>query len=236
MLSGINKLRQRNSVAVVLVLCLSVAGCATRNGTNQASAGKTDDECNPWVAAVAGAIGGALLTKGNDRAKGAAIGAGVGSLACLAWNYNSRQTKTAAQTQEDYRAVNRGQLPSRSTVTRYDTSLDSGGRVSPGSKLVVSSNIEVVQGTSDKAVVIEEELKLNRPDGTELKTIRKRANDNTSAGAYRTTYSVTMPEGVQQGQYPIQTALYVNGERMAGKNLQMQVVQGLQGIVIALSE
>lgn len=226
------------SIVAVLVVCVGVAGCATRpQGTGQANAqSQAEDDCNPLLLGIGGALLGGLLSKGNNRVKGAALGAGLASLACVAWNYNARQTKTAAQVERDYKTANQGQLPTRSTVTRYDTSIDSGGRVSPGNKLVLNSNIEVVKGTTDKELVVEEELRMNRPDGSELRKVRKKANEIQGAGGYSTTYSIGMPEGVPQGEYPIQTALYVNGERAAGRNLKMQVVVGPQGAVVAMAE
>ena len=200
----------RNPIVAAVAVCLCVAGCATPGG----GPGNADSGCDPRAAALVGGVIGALLGGGSNRLKGAAIGAGLASLACVALNYNSRQTKTAAQVQQDYMASNRGQLPTRSAVTRYETNLDSGGVVRPGNRMVVNSEIEVVQGTADNNPVIEEELRLSRPDGRELKRIRKKANANEGAGGFSTTFSLSMPEGVPQGQYPIQTVLYLNGQQV----------------------
>ncbi len=89
--------------------------------------------------------------------------------------------------------------------------------------MTVVSNIEVVQGTKDQQPLLEEELTLVRPDGSEVKS-RKRANENQDAGAYMTSYSMTMPAGVPQGIYPVKTALFMNGEKVAAKDMSMQVV------------
>lgn len=228
-------LKLRNSIIAVLVACIGVSGCVTTQGggTQATVQNSADNECSAGTAAIVGGIIGALLANGKNRVRGAALGAGLASLACVAWNYNSKQTKTAAQVQQEYMSVNRGQLPIRSTVTRYDSSLESGGTVARGREMVVASNIEVVQGTSDKSLLIEEELQLTRPDGKEMK-VRKKANDKQGGGEYSTKYSVTMPEGVQQGEYPVQTVLYVNGERVASKNMKMQVVSMPHGELVAL--
>mgnify|MGYP003382260886 CR=1 FL=1 len=81
-------------IVTVLVVCVGTAGCATRpQADNQTNAqGQAEDECNPLVLGIAGAVLGGVLARGKNRAKGAALGAGLASLACVAWNYNSRQT------------------------------------------------------------------------------------------------------------------------------------------------
>lgn len=220
----ITRTNLRNAILALTVTTLVTAGCATtRGGGTQASADTGDDsECSAGTAALVGGVLGALLADGKNRVRGAALGAGLASLACVAWNYNSKQTKTAAQVQQGYMAANQGQIPTRSRVTRYDTQLGSGGKVSPGGKMVVTSNIEVVQGSADKTVLIEEEMLLKRPDGKDIKG-RKVASDK-EGGGYSTTFSIALPEGVQQGEYPVQTNLYVNGEKASSKTMKMQVV------------
>lgn len=236
MIQTMTRLKLRNSIIVVLVASIGAAGCATTQvGQTSATAQENaDNECSASTAAIIGGILGALLTDGKNRVRGAALGAGLASLACVAWNYNSKQTKTAAQVEQEYKVANAGQLPVRSTVTRYESSLESGGTIARGKEMLVASNIEIVQGTADKSPVIEEEFQLSGTDGKEIKRTRKKANDNQGAGGYSTRFSIKMPEGVPQGEYPVQTVLYVNGERVAEKNLKVQVVSLPHGELVAL--
>jgi len=223
----------RNST-ISVVIALFATGCATPGGGGNQASGGASDQCNPGIAALAGAAVGGLLAQGNNRVRGAALGAGLASLACVAWNYNVKQTKTAEQAQTEYKAANLGQLPERSKVTRYETRFDPSAKVPPGGKLTVVSIIEVVQGTKDQKPLLEEELTLVRPDGSEVKS-RKKANENQGAGAYLTSYSMTMPTGVPQGVYPVKTALFMNGEKVASKDMSMQVVSLPSGEMVAFA-
>jgi hypothetical protein len=224
----------RNSTISVVVIALFATGCATPRGGDRQASGGASDQCNLGIAALAGAAVGGLLAQGNNRVRGAALGAGLASLACVAWNYNVKQTKTAEQVQTEYKAANLGQLPERSKVTRYETRFDPSAKVPPGGKLTVVSNIEVVQGAKDQKPLLEEELTLVRPDGSEVKS-RKKANENQGAGAYMTSYSMTMPTGVPQGVYPVKTALFMNGEKVASKDMSMQVVSIPSGEMVAFA-
>lgn len=227
----------RNSVIAVLVTSVGVAGCVTTNTSPSqtgGSASTADDGCNVGIFALAGAVAGGLLAKGNDRLKGAALGAGIASLACAAWNYNVKQTKTAEQVQTEYKTVNAGRLPTESKVTSFTTKFEPNGNVKPGGRMVAVSNIEVVQGTDGVKPVIEEELTLVKPDGTEQKSPKKIANEASGGGAFQTTFSMNMPQGVPQGIYPVKTALYVNGKPAGTNKLSMQVVANPDGTMIAL--
>lgn len=211
----------RNGVIAVVVTTLAIAGCANNP---PGSGTESNSDCNPAFAAGVGAILGGLLANGNNRVRGAALGAGIGSLACLAWNYHSKQTKTADQIQREYRAANRGSLPAESQIVRYDTRFDPTNRISPGGQLTIASNIEVIQGRSDhSSPLVEEEIVLVKPDGSEVRS-RKPANEGLGAGGYQSRFTMTMPLGVQQGIYPVRTALYVNGRRADEKSLSLQVV------------
>lgn len=220
-----SRLTKKTGIAC-LSITLCVAGCATPHGGGTQSAGSASGECNAAMAAGVGALLGALVAKGNNRVKGAAIGAGLGALACVAWNHNARQTKTAEQTQIEYRNANQGQLPEATQLTGYQSRIDPGSHIKPGSTITVTSDIEVVQGTRDiGAVAIEEELVMQRPDGQTIKA-KKQANEGSkgATGGYQTSYTLKMPEGIPQGAYPVKTSLYLNGKLAAERNLDMQVV------------
>jgi hypothetical protein len=82
----------------VLTTVLAVAGCQSPGGP-AGSAGV--DPCNPAIGALVGGALGALVGGGDNRGKGAVIGAGLGALACVAVNAASRQTRTADQVEDD---------------------------------------------------------------------------------------------------------------------------------------
>lgn len=229
------KMLARNATIALMIAAMAATGCATHGGAqgdSKSAGGSTG--CDPTIAAGVGAILGGLLASGNNRVKGAALGAGLASLACLAWNYNSEQTKTAEQVQHEYKAANRGALPTQSQVVRYDTRFDPTNKVTPGKQLTLASTIEVVQGSADtSAPVIEEEMTIVKPDGSEIKA-RKQANEGHGAGGYKTSFAMAMPVGVPQGDYPVRTALYVNGKKTDEKRLSMQVVAVETGEFLAL--
>lgn len=221
--------------ACALIASVGLAGCAAPQGGYQGGMAQTDTaECNEAGAAVLGALLGAAISKGHNRVRGAAAGAGLASLACAAFNYNSRQTKSAAQVQQEYRTANRGALPARNRLVRYDTMMDGGGRLQAGSKMNVRSDIEVVQGSSDQPPRLEEEFVLHRPDGSEVRQ-RKPANANgAGAGAFSTNFTLNMPQGVSQGAYPVDMTLFLDGQAVARRKLNAQIVLLETGTKLAL--
>jgi hypothetical protein len=50
-----------------------------------------------------------------------------------------------------------------------------------------------------------------------------------------TSYSMTMPAGVPQGVYPVKTALFMNEEKVASKDMSMQVVSIPGGEMVAFA-
>jgi crotonobetainyl-CoA:carnitine CoA-transferase CaiB-like acyl-CoA transferase len=83
-------------------------------------------ECSPATAAMIGAALGALIAD-DSRGKGAAIGAGLGALACYIINTQSRQTEAGADVDRRYKADNQGALPAQPLVTQFDTAFNAGG-------------------------------------------------------------------------------------------------------------
>ena len=88
------------SMAVCAIFAASSAGCAGPNklaGDPDAGSG----DCNMVGAAIVGGLLGAAVG-GKDKLKGAAIGAGLASLACLAVNARSQQTASAEEARSQY--------------------------------------------------------------------------------------------------------------------------------------
>jgi crotonobetainyl-CoA:carnitine CoA-transferase CaiB-like acyl-CoA transferase len=82
-------------------------------------------ECSPATAAMIGAALGALIAD-DRRGKGAAIGAGLGALACYIINTQSRQTEAGADVDGRYRADNQGALPAQPLPCRNGAFITSG--------------------------------------------------------------------------------------------------------------
>ncbi|HEX9181136.1 MAG TPA: hypothetical protein VF859_12115, partial [Burkholderiales bacterium] len=129
-------LRKRWVPAVAVVLLLQA--CATQQPPpptlpdyTQLDKMMKGGECNPATAALIGAALGAMIAN-DDRAKGAAIGAGLGALACYIINAQSKQTRPPADVEGQYRAENQGTLPEQPLVTAYDTAFNAGGGVKAG--------------------------------------------------------------------------------------------------------
>jgi hypothetical protein len=201
-----------------------MAGCATNGGSSPLA----NISCNPGIAAVAGGVLGAVVTGGN-RLAGTAIGAGIGALICAAVDYEAKQIKTAQQAQADYRAGHNGRVPEQAAVVTYTTSF-AHPSISAGDKATLNSYIEVAKGRQDAAdPVIEEEATIYKPDGTIAKSVRKPVAKTASAGAFSSSFTIPMPQGVPQGAYPVKSTLYVNGNEVAQRSVTLQVVASISG-------
>jgi hypothetical protein len=213
---------QHRLLALAVAVSLAVAGCAAPGPDGKVDAAQ-GFECNPALAAGLGAVVGGLLGKGTNTLRAAAIGSGIGALACVALNYQAQQVKSAKQVQDEYKAAHRGTLPEQATLVRYDTTF-SPSSLRGGQKAQTASYIEVAAGTRDMSPKVEEELTLYKPDGSVLQSVRKPVSPTNGSGAFKGGFSIPLPEGVPQGVYPIKTALYLNGKRVAGQDNKLQVV------------
>ena len=225
----------RRTAAVSTLLAVALASAAIpRSGMTAAAGDMFSGDCNPLVTGVIGGVIGALIGGRSSRGAGAAIGAGVGALACMAYNYSTSQTKSSQQVENEYKAANSGTLPTATTVTRFDANVNPNANVQAGTAVDVMSQIEVVPGTNDPAPVVEQEIALFAPDGTQTATARKPAAQTPGGGAFETNFKFTMPQGVPQGIYPVKSRVYVNNEPAANTETRFQVVLGPQGTVVAL--
>ncbi|SNS86731.1 hypothetical protein SAMN06265795_10832 [Noviherbaspirillum humi] len=208
-------------VATIIAVAMLAAGCATPNGSSEVGSVVNGSECNAAVTAGIGAALGVLI---GDSAKGAAIGAGLGAIACMVVNYQAEQVKSAKQVQDDYKTANKGQLPEKSTLVKYDTQVNPKA-IRPGQQAKTVSYIEIIQGRNDAAPKLEEEMSLYHPDGKLLKTVRKPVAGTSGSGAFQGGFTIPMPQGVPQGVYPVKTALYLNGEKVNAREGRLQIVR-----------
>jgi hypothetical protein len=175
-------------------------------------------ECNPATAALIGAALGAMIVDDN-RTKGAAIGAGLGALACYIINAQTRQTLPPAEVEGQYRADHGGTLPDQPLVTVYDTAFNASGGAKAGREARVVSSITVVSGSREAVRDVVEVLEVFEASdpGKVMLRAEKKAEAGTLAGGIQNTFTIRLPEGLSAGTYPARTVLYVNG-RQAGEN------------------
>jgi hypothetical protein len=224
--------RQVTWIALLTAGALAVSGCAN---ISSGLAGGDDDPCNLIAGTLIGGVAGALLDR-NKRGRGAAIGAAVGALSCVAVNAVSRQTRTAQQVEEDYRRSNRGQLPPNEPVVQaYNVVVNPEAGVQSGEKLQVVSNMTVVRGTKQPVNEVKEVLTLTGPDG-KSRSAEKTASERAGSGAYENNFSLTLPKGVAPGAYPVNTQLYVNGKPMAERKQELRVVARDSTLHFALAD
>lgn len=220
--------------ASAVALALLLSGCATPRGPDGTSAGAADsDSCGTWL--VVGAIGG-LLAQGGKSKGGKAAGALTGAAAAYALckaisnaKYSVQQTKSEQQAREEYvRAYGRA-VPAAPTVASHGLFVNQArGRDPKGSSVTfvnVSSNISVVSGAPGSTRV-EEQVVLMAPDGkTKLGNIRKTAG--TSAGGYGAVTQITMPDGLEDGQYEIRHMVLLDGAAKSERIARFSYVAGL---------
>lgn len=212
-------LRPLRRCGLALAVAAALAGCAQGPRRNAAS----EDPCNPVVGAVIGGAAGALLGGDRHRAQGAALGAGLGALACVAYNYQVSQTKTAQQVGDEYRKANNNQLPPAPVVTVYRTETTR-ATAKGGDDVTVRSTIEVVPGAKEPLRELREEFVVVDPRGVERSRIAKTpAPAGAGGGAYVSTLQFTFPQGVPPGEYRVQSRLYVNGAPAKTSAVRIQV-------------
>jgi len=192
--------------AVVVSL---IAGCAAHGrGFTQ-----DGDDCSAAKSAGAGALIGGLLgaaINGKEGAmKGAAAGAVVGGLGCIAMNYHSKQVRSASQVNKEYKDQH-DELPEKPVVTSY--SITAPREVVRGNNVSVNSAITVVDGRKQSVDRVEEKLFIVDSEG-QRKQIKSKEAKNTGmnqGGEYENTFSFTPPTGVAQGNYRLESEVYVN--------------------------
>jgi hypothetical protein len=210
--------------AALAAATLLLGACAT-----QKAAGSGEDPCNPVVGAVVGGALGALIGGDQHRTRGAVIGAGVGALACVAINYNSKQTRSADQVGDDYRRRTGGDLPLAPTVAAYSMQA-ARSSAKAGEEITVTSNIEVVPGRSEPLKELREDFVIVDPKGVERSKLTKTpAPAGSRGGAYVSTLQFTFPQGVPPGPYQVQSRLFVNGKPAQTSAVKIQVAHAADG-------
>lgn len=215
---------RRASIMVMTTACL--VGCASPGLQQQRTAAA--DDCNVAGSAAVGALAAfalnAMVGDGRNNVRAAALGAAAGAGLCML--VKSQQVKTAEQADAEYRK-RVGALPPEPKVVSY-SSITSSPTVRRGEKFQVNSNFELVNGSRTRVSDVREELTLLGPDGRTLQSGSKPVAVNSdqvkTAGAYSNSFTLTVPAAVPEGNYTVQTKLYVNGNEIARNAKPMQMV------------
>ena len=214
-------------VAVSVAVALAVSGCAgTGSSQKQSSSAGSSDTCGAGTvvaSALGGALLGAVLGGKKGAAAGAALGGGAAAVYCFAIKSESRQTKTAAQVDQEYRQKNQGNLPDSPMLTTYTTSVTPpNGVVNKGGVLEIKSQAQIVNGKYASADRVEEEFTMFYNN----EQLQKRSRPMPGAGgAYESKTTLNVPEKFQDGAYTIGTRILVNGAPVGNaKSMKVQVV------------
>jgi len=234
--------KSKKLVALALVTSL-LSGCAVppqqgamvRDTSTTHPKAVDQDPCSVGSSAVAGAAIGALiggLAKGRKGAmKGALAGGAIAAVGCLAMNANSRQTRTAAQVDQDYIRTH-SRLPADPQVVAYSPSIISTAQ--RGQPLRVNSTVELVNGSLNKVTEVREELQVFDQSGRRFMGTQKPLINNTG-GRFENSFEMTLADSASQGTYTMKTTLYVNGKVAATRNLQTQLVMNEDGMILMAS-
>lgn len=186
----------------------------------------SDQPCSTPVAAVGGAILGALLGGKKHRLAGAAVGGALGTATCVAVNYHSRKVKSAEQVDRDYAQANGGAIPAHASLVRYDSHFNPVNQITPGGSTSLDSYIEIARGSDGAEPTVEEAMTLISPAGKTVAQFTKPASQGASAGAFETQFALKLPEGVEEGNYELRTSVLLDGQSVRDTKLPLQVVGG----------
>jgi predicted lipid-binding transport protein (Tim44 family) len=180
-------IRGRN-IFIAFTATAFLCGCVTpaKNASSGATAGRNDsaDPCGVGASAATGALAGALLgalTGGKNSAiKGAAIGGIAGAILCVGINSKSQQTKTAAETSQDYQRTG-VPIPREPVLVSYTPQV-SNEVAKRGQPVHVTSTLELVNGSALAVQDVREELLVFDPQGQQIKSGSKPVGARTGGG------------------------------------------------------
>lgn len=211
------------NVALSLAVVLAVSGCAQKGGLISSS-GDSEQVCNPIVLAGIAALTCGLLSRGKDRGKNAAVCAAAAGIGCyLANSYKVEQVRSQKQVEAEYRRRGKS-VPTATTIDRYAVQVTPDRGVKRGQNLTYLADIIVFQSSSDTgSLIVEEEVQLYDSLGKSFGTpVRKTAVQK--GGQFNTKFTVPIDTAMEEGQYTLKRALYLNGKKAAQGETGFQVV------------
>lgn len=213
----------------ILAICVSsllLSGCASPTGGGP---GGTSGNNDTAMRCAAFGAGGALLGAVLGGKSGAIKGAVAGLAACAVVEIASRQTKSSAEVDRQYRVSNRNQLPPNAKIDSYSTLISPNGIVKAGDAIKIQSTIRAVSGSNEAVQEIREVLIAYAPTGEEFKRGEKKVNDGAGSGEYDNSFTLRLPQGAPQGIYRLKTQVFLNGRPMIARESSMQLAE-LSGV------
>jgi hypothetical protein len=210
--------RQKIIGAICVTACV-VSACAAPG--NDQTAGTANHD--PLLRCAAFGLGGALLGSLINGKDGTKKGAIAGLAACAVVEIASRQTKNAAQVEQQYRAVNTNHLPPDARIDSYATLVSPDGVAKPGDHIMVRSTIRAISGANEPVQEVRERLIAYAPTGEEFKRGEKKVNDAAGSGEYDNNFTLKLPQGAPQGVYKLKTELFLNGRAASTKESSFQI-------------
>ncbi len=141
-------------------------------------------------------------------------------------DYRTRNVSAEDAVVRDYKNKHKN-LPDKPQVVAYSTSLKPGQVVKPGEPILLVSKVEVVPGRSGGPILVQEKIAIhdNEDSNKVIKSLVKNVNEGSKkGGAYENEFSFTLPVGMPQGVYPVQTAVLLNDQEIDTEKNEMQVV------------
>lgn len=208
-----NKYSKISAVALVMIYASALALPVLA----QQSSTDTNLGCkNTAAAAAIGSVFGALINN-KDRASGAAVGAVISAIACLAMDASSKQTQSSAQVLKEYQEHNGGNTPRNVTLVNYQgQSPASIGRNNGGSVELVSTGALVVPPAQMSSTQFFEELQLNIP-GERQPKISKKEIALEGGGGFEQSFKFTLDRTFPQGQYTFKTRIMSSNNQVLGE-------------------
>lgn len=211
-------MKLQKTILVAALGALLASGCATQGGQSAISS-ETVLRCAALGAG--GAIVGGLL----GGTKGAVGGAAAGLAACAVIEVATRQTKTAAEVDREYKVSNRNRLPRTAEVNAYNTVVTPSGAVKAGEAIKLQSTIRAVSGTNEPVQEVKEILTVYAPSGEEFKRGEKIVSSAPGSGEFDNSFTLKLPAGAPQGTYRLKSQVVLNGKPGITRENQLQLAQ-----------
>lgn len=214
----------QKTLAVTCAVTLLASACATQNGTNT---GSTETVLRCTALGAGGAIVGALL----GGTKGALSGAAAGLAACAVIEVATRQTKTSAEVDREYRASNRNSLPTYAKIDAYTTTVTPRTAVKTGEPIKLQSQIRAVSGTNEAVQEVKEVVTVYAPSGQAFKRGEKIVNAAPGSGEFDNSFTLKLPAGAPQGTYTLKSQVVLNGKSGSARQSSVQLAQ-IEGVTV----
>ncbi|WP_354682563.1 hypothetical protein [Cupriavidus necator] len=217
---------QKTILAAALGTLLA-SGCATHRGGGTAD---SDTVLRCAALGTGGAIVGALI----GGTKGALGGAAAGLAACAVIEIATRQTKTAAEVDREYKVSNRNRLPRTAEVNAYNTVVTPSGAVKAGEAIKLQSTIRAVSGINEPVQEVKEILTVYAPSGEEFKRGEKIVSSEPGSGEYDNSFTLRLPSGAPQGIYRLRSQVVLNGKPGISRENQLQLARTGDTFTVAM--